>query len=322
MLENIKKFKKLLNESQNIILINHIRMDPDAFWSLSAFYYILKKNLNKNIIAINDEQRPENFSFLDENNIFITNPNLKDFNPDLIISFDASSLDQLWKSYKNNIDAFNKTNFIVIDHHITNPWFWNINIINTKSSSTCELIFEILENFSYTKYITPKIATLLNAWILTDTNMYYNQNTTPKTLEIAAKLMKLWSDYRTPIFEFFKQKSFEKTKLFWIALEKTQKNQNWKIIYTSLSKEDFKKAWATNQDTNWIIDMMINIKWAEIAFIIYTLNNWENKTSFRSKNFNVWKLCEKFWGWWHKLAAWFSSMKNILEIQNEILKKI
>jgi len=319
MQEKITKLKKLIENSNRILLINHIRMDPDAFGSLTAFYYILKK-LNKNVKAINDENKPESFVFLDKNQIFEPNLDLKEFNPDLIISFDAASIGQLWEIYKNNENIFNNTNFVVIDHHITNLGFGTLNIIDTKSSSTCELVFKILETFNWTWYITPKIATLLNAWILTDTNMYYNQNTSSTTLETAAKLLKLWSDFRTPIFEFFKKKSFEKTKLFWIALEKIKKE--WKIIYTSLLEKDFKKVWTTDQDTNWIIDMMINIDWVEIAFIVYSLNKWWNKASFRSKEFNVWEFCKKFgWGW-HRLAAWFSSEDSQEKIVEKILNEL
>lgn len=94
MQEKITKLKKLIENSNRILLINHIRMDPDAFGSLTAFYYILKK-LNKNVKAINDENKPESFVFLDKNQIFEPNLDLKEFNPDLIISFDAASIGQL-----------------------------------------------------------------------------------------------------------------------------------------------------------------------------------------------------------------------------------
>jgi len=321
MLENINLLEQAIKKSNRIVLINHIRMDPDAFGSLSAFYYILKE-LNKKVIAINDDKKPESFSFLDSENIFEINIDLKKYNPDLIISFDAASLWQLGETYIKNKETFDKTPFFVIDHHITNPWFWKINIIDTTSSSTCELVFEILERFNLVKYITPKIATLLNAWMLTDTNMYYNQNTTSKTLQIASKLLELWSDFRSPIYEFFKQKTFEKTKLFWIALSKIQTSSNWKIVYTTLTKQDFINTKATDQDTNGIIDMMINISWAEIAFIVYSLDKWWNKASFRSKTFNVWEFCESFWWGWHKLAAWFSSDEEIEKIVENIFDKL
>lgn len=36
------KFQNYLKNSKKILLINHRRMDGDAYGSLSAFYYILK----------------------------------------------------------------------------------------------------------------------------------------------------------------------------------------------------------------------------------------------------------------------------------------
>jgi nanoRNase/pAp phosphatase (c-di-AMP/oligoRNAs hydrolase) len=95
MQEKILKLKKLIEDSKKILLINHKRMDPDAFGSLESFYYILKNNFQKEIKAINDEESPKNFRFLDENQIFEPNLNIKNFYPDLIISFDAASVEQL-----------------------------------------------------------------------------------------------------------------------------------------------------------------------------------------------------------------------------------
>jgi nanoRNase/pAp phosphatase (c-di-AMP/oligoRNAs hydrolase) len=34
MKKNIEKFEKLIKKAEKILLINHIRMDPDAFGSL------------------------------------------------------------------------------------------------------------------------------------------------------------------------------------------------------------------------------------------------------------------------------------------------
>jgi len=243
MLQKTNKLKQLINNAWNIALFSHIRMDPDTFWSSAALYYILKK-LWKNVVLLNDEDAPKQFEYMWANNSITTNWNLKNFNPDLIISLDAASIEQLWESYKNNIDIIKKTNFVVIDHHITNSWFWNINIINTNSSSTCELLFEILENINLKQYIDSKIATLLITWILTDTNVFYNTNVSSKTHFITWKLLDLWANSRKSIFEFFKKKSINKTKLLWLALSKIEivknKLKNWKnIVYIIMEQSDY-----------------------------------------------------------------------------------
>lgn len=316
MLQKIKELWNLIGKSKKIALFSHIRMDPDTFWSSSALYYILEK-LWKKVVLLNDEEAPDEFSFMWANNIISHNYNLKEFNPDLIISLDAASIWQLAESYIKNKETIEKTPFIVIDHHISNEWFWDINIIDVNSSSTCELLFEILEINNLVQYIDSKIATLLITGILTDTNVFYNTNVTSKTHNIAWKLLDMWANSRKSIFEFFKKKSFKKAKLLWLWLSKIETillNKNWhnkNIVYTIITKEDFKKTNTTDRDTNWIIEHLINIEETEIAFIIYPLDNWKIKASFRSHTYNVSKLAQKLWGWWHKQAAWCSSDDNI-----------
>jgi len=323
MQEKITQLKELIKKSNNILLINHIRMDPDAFWSLTAFYYILEK-IWKDVKAINNEQRPDSFSFLDENQIFETS--IKNFYPDLIISFDVASTGQLWKVYEKNKILFQNTTFIVIDHHITNDWFWTLNIINPKYSSTCELLYDLINEINLAKYIDNKIANLLMAWILTDTNVFYNTNVSPNTFKVAWELLNLWANSRNSIFEFFKKKSIIKTKLLGKALlnikELSKTIYNKKIRYTILIEDDLKEIWASDRDTNWIIEHIINIENTEIAFIIYPLDKWWYKISFRSHKYDVSKIAELLWWWWHKQAAWSNLQKNItdtlIEIENYI----
>jgi hypothetical protein len=50
---------------------------------------ILEK-MGKNVKAINDSQVPESLLFLSQKNIIDPNLNIGDFNPDIIISLDAS----------------------------------------------------------------------------------------------------------------------------------------------------------------------------------------------------------------------------------------
>lgn len=319
--EKIKKLWELIKNSKKILLLSHIRMDPDTFWSMWAFYYILKK-LWKKVQATNDDLAPNSFEFLWASKIVKKDINIKKFSPDLIISFDAASLWQLWKVYSNNKKLF-KDNFVMIDHHITNKWYWNLNIIDKKSSSTCELTYEIIKELNYEKYINKKISTLLLAWILTDTNIFYNKNSSAKTLKIASELSEYKANTRKTMFNFFKKRTFNKSKLWWEALKDLKQDLDWKIIWITLKKEVFEKTNTSDRETSWLInEFLSNIEWMKVCFILYEIDTWEIKASFRSKKFNVSKFCKKFWWWWHKYAAWFSTKWNIENIENSIIEKL
>jgi phosphoesterase RecJ-like protein len=324
MEEKIKKLWELISTSNKILLINHIRMDMDAFWSLSALFDILT-TIWKDVRAVNDEEVIGSFSFTWYNQIIETNLDIKEYNPDLIISLDAASLDQLWNSYKNNVDIFNGANFVVIDHHKTNNWFWKINIIDINSSSTCELLFNILKELSLVQNLTAKSATALLSGIYTDTNIFYNSNTTSSTHHIAWELMDLGADFRMPYFELYKKKTFSASKLWWEVLSSKMKiSDNWKLIWALVDKELFKKTNSNDRDlTGLISEFFANIEWVEVSFICYETSNWQVKTSFRSTpNYDTSLIAQSFGWWWHKQAAGFISDMKLEEIEKDILEKI
>ncbi len=322
MKQNIQNFLNLINDSQKILLISHTRIDWDALGSLMALYKILEKQW-KTVKATSDEIVPEKFSFLWDINLIEPNLDIQNFNPDLIVILDCWSIDQVWDISTQNIDTIKQKKVVTIDHHVTNEWFWNVNIIDDKSSSACELLFETIEELNWIKYIDKNIATLLLTWIITDTNIYYNTNTTSKTLKVASKLFELWADFRSPIFQFFRKKEFNKSKLWWEILKDLKTTKDKKIVWAVVKEEYFSKTNTQKSDISWLInEFLANIDWVEISFLLYPLDSWEIKASFRSSWKDISKLCSNFWWWWHKQAAWFVSNKDIKIIEKEILESL
>ncbi len=297
-------------------------MDGDAFWSIASLYMILEK-MGKNIKAINDSQVPESLLFLSQKNIIDPTLNIDDFNPDIIISLDASDFWQLGETYEKNKDIFTEKPFIVIDHHFTNKEFWNINIVDKEISSTCELLYEIYKFLWYEKLIDNQIANCLLTGIYTDTNIFYNRNTSPKTLQIASELLALWSDSKQIIFELFRKKSLKKVKLFAKVLSHIAEYKDWKIVGTIAKKEDF---WDTDEEEiSWLLNEFIaNIDGAKVAFLLYETEKWGVKGSLRSNDdtINVAEICALFWWGGHKLAAGFKQSGKIEEVKEELLKEL
>ncbi|MCP4522702.1 MAG: bifunctional oligoribonuclease/PAP phosphatase NrnA [Candidatus Gracilibacteria bacterium] len=322
MEQKIHDFGKKLALAKKILLINHIRMDPDCFGSLAALYLILEKK-GYTVHAVNDDPAPNDFSFLGMNNIIKTDLDIQTYNPDLIISLDAASLSQLGNIYQDNQELFKTTDFVVFDHHITNPGFGSLNIINTNASSTCEVLFHTLEILGLDNVIDPKIATLLTAGIHTDTNIFYNANTTPETLITAAKLMKYGADFRAPMYEFYKKKTFQRTKLWGEVLKDIQQAENGKITYALIDEALFTKTGTNNSDTTGITnEFLANMEGSEVCFLLYPTGENTIKGSLRSKSIDVSAICASLGGGGHKLAAGFNFTGDIQEIEKILLGKL
>lgn len=326
-LENeIGKLKNYLKNSQKILLVNHRRMDGDAYGSLAWFYYILQKFWNYKIIATNDEKTPNTFLFLNEEEIFDTNINLADFHPDLIISFDVASLEQLWDMYKNNLHTFQNTTWVNIDHHISNSLFWNINIVDTSASSTCEIVWNIIKDFELEKYMDEKIATFLLTGIITDTNSFFNTNSSADSLKAASELMTYKPKHQDIIINLFKKKPYQRLKLWGKILESLKDMKNGKIVWNVVPKSLFIQTGTTDKDISGLIDeFLTTLDGLEIWFLLYELEDKKIKWSFRAKidTINLNEFCAKWWWGWHAKASGFViEWKNIYEIEQEVIEEL
>jgi len=326
-LENeLEKFRNYIKNSKKILLINHRRIDWDAFWSLSWFYYILQKIWNHIIFAINDEKTPESFKFLNNEEIFTSELNLAQFKPDLIISFDVASIEQFWDIYKNNLEIFQNTTLVNIDHHVSNNLFWNINIVNTEASSTCEIIWSIIKKFELEKYVDEKIATFLLIWIITDTNSFFNTNSSSSSLLSASELMMYKARHQDIIINLFKKKSYNKLKLWWKILESLKDIKDKKIVWNIVPKSLFIQTKTTDKDISGLIDEFITtIDWLEVWFLLYEIDDKKIKWSFRGKtnNIDLNNFCTKWWGWWHSRASWFIiEWRNLFEVEAEVIEEL
>lgn len=321
--EEKKKFQNYLKHSKKILLINHRRMDWDAYGSLSAFYYILQAIGTYEVKVVNDEHTPEVFHFLRKEELFDPNLDITDFAPDLIISFDAAAIEQLWDIYKNHLQTFLSTPFVVIDHHVSNPGFWSINIIDTDASSTCEITFDIIKQFWLLQYVNSDIATFLLTGLITDTNSFFNTNSSPKALSTAGELMDFHPRHQDIIINLFKKKPYNRIKLWGTILEWLKDIANGKIVWNIVPKSTFIQTQTTDKDISGLIDeFLTTIEGLEVAFLLYEIDDKKIKWSFRAKTdlINLSEFCWNFWGGWHTRASGFVvEWKNIFEVEQEVV---
>jgi len=107
---------------------------------------------------------------------------------DFIVSVDAPNLNSLGAVYTDNQTQFQGKNLINIDRHITNGFFGSVNYVNKVASSTCELIFKILQGINAD--VDKDIATNLYNGLAQATNNFTSYSVNAETFETAAQLLK------------------------------------------------------------------------------------------------------------------------------------
>lgn len=179
---------------------------------------------------------------------------------DLIITLDVADVHQMGAIYTDHQALFEKLPVICFDHHASNPGFGDINIIDTHSASTTEVLYHFLPTWlgdDWQKKVDADIATLLLTGIITDTGSFQNANTTPQSLEVAAELVELGARQQEIIRHVFKTKNIATLRLWGRVLSKIKTDPVHRLIWSSVSAEDLSDLGATIDDTEGIIDELL-----------------------------------------------------------------
>jgi phosphoesterase RecJ-like protein len=231
---------------------------------------------------------------------------------DLIITVDTAELKQLRNFYENNPEMFYQIPVVNIDHHVSNVHFGKVNHVDIMASSTTEMLVPILEELSRIEekeLIDDDIATLLLAGIITDTGSFQNANTTPKAFDVAAKLVGYGARQQEIIQNVYKTKQLSQLKLWGRVLSKIQTDSKYHIVWSTVSKQDFKDTESTEDQTGDIIDeLMTNAPEAEIVVLIKEKQDGAVSGSVRTvtQMFSATEIAELFGGGGHARAAGFT----------------
>ncbi|MGE3278477.1 MAG: DHH family phosphoesterase [Candidatus Altimarinota bacterium] len=244
---------------------------------------------------------------------------------DLIITVDVADISQLGKLYEDNAELFTSTPIINIDHHISNPGFGKINLIDVASSSTAEILYGLirhLEQHFQKNLIVPETATFLLSGVTTDTGSFQNANTTPKSMDIAADLMEAGANQQDIIKYLFRTKKLSTLKLWGRILTKLEVDEKHKLVWSSITQQDLKQTGAHMDESGDIIDeLLVHAPEAEIV-VLFKEDPDLVSVSFRSKNAqaNVMEIAQEFGGGGHVQASGVKFPgKTLQEVMNMVL---
>ncbi|MEW6103880.1 MAG: bifunctional oligoribonuclease/PAP phosphatase NrnA [bacterium] len=283
---------KVLQERDNFIITSHIRPDGDSIGSQITLFLLLK-SLGKNVIIINEDNPQGYFSFLPHlSEILQPDDNRKD----VALILDVNEIERLGIRTKKIIERVPlKVN---IDHHLGGG-IGNVNWMDEKASSVCEMIYKLLIGLS--KEVDKDIAILLYVGIATDTGFFSFRNTTQDSLRICAELLEYGIEPSEIKEKLYSTKNINELRLFGKALCNLKMDGS--IVSARITEEMVDEA-NREPETDTLLDMMRGIKEALVIVLFRELSSQRTKISLRSKRgFDVRSIASKFGGGGHLCAA-------------------
>ena len=308
-MENYNILNKI-TDMKSICIIGHIDPDADALASMVVLKNFLKSKFHSEIHLFADcEDVVSNCKYIIKNEQFNITPNN---NYDFAIAVDSTNTDRLGKYQQ----LFNNASYTIsIDHHSTNPQFAQTNIIE-HTSSTCEIIYKILEFNNYN--FSTKDYEFLYAGIITDTNNFTNPSTNKETHLIASKICNN-IDILEIYNNFFSNFSLINMQLFACAINNITAYEDNRIIISYISQTTLNNINATNNDLTGIVNRISQINNNVLTCFIQPKGDNLNYVSLRAKNgYDISTIAKKYGGGGHKGASGFTSSSKQEDIINNI----
>lgn len=306
--EKAREFRRLVEESEYIVLTCHVRPDGDAIGSTLGLWHLLR-SLGKEATVIIPDKAPSSLSFL---------PGVKEIavwtchaeycettvaHADLIICCDfntPSRQDSLAPLIQGA-----ECPHVLIDHHPDPEDFASLTISYPDMSSTCEVCFRLIAAMGLFGEVNTDCATCLLTGMVTDTRNFTVNIKHSDIYEILMRLLDKGVDKERILRESLNSRSYWSLRIEAYALsERLEIFQPMRGALITLDRNDLEKFHYERGDTEGLVNRPL-----EIRGMVWSVFMREDsdciKVSARSINgFPVSKICKDlFNGGGHLQAA-------------------
>lgn len=276
--KTMSRLTELLDEAVTVAIIGHIRPDGDDIGScLGTYNYIIENYPDKKKVRVFLESKISKFNFMHGYDDICHKMDKDDRDYDLVICQDASTVDRL-----GDFSELLKTakHSLCIDHHRTNDGFCEINDIRPNTSSTSEVVFELLDE----EKISRNTAECLYTGIVHDTGVFQYTCMSPRTMEIAGRLLNKGVDPEFIVSYTFYQKTFNQIRAWGYAFQNAKLACDGRIIYSVFTWKDMKKFGISSIELDGISSELRLVDTADFAMLIYQDGQNSFKLSMRSND--------------------------------------
>lgn len=284
----------LIAASRQPLLICHVAPDGDAIGSLLGLMWLLDAR-GKTVTALSQDGVPEDLCFLPGSAGVVTEVRGR---PDLLIAVDCSDPGRLGKAGQDTY--LNQLPLLNIDHHVTNPGFGTVNMVDPLAASTAELLFDLAQALDWE--MPGAAAQCLLTGIVTDTQGFRTSNTTARSLYSAQRLMEAGASLHLVTERVLERRSFDSICLWGQALAAARLEDS--IAWTVIPQTMRTPCGGVDQKDSGIASFLISAEEAEVSAVIVERKDGAIDVGFRSAGrVDVAALAVKLGGGGHPKAA-------------------
>ena len=286
----VQQALNLFAPAQRIALLAHESPDGDCIGSALGMAHMLRA-MGKTCVPACADAPPQNLAFLPGIETVVQDLGDEDF--DLVIALDAGELRRFGTLYERHQDFLNRAHIVNIDHHISSGGCGQVNIIDPGAAATAEVLVLLQQQ---AKLPLPKEAALcLLTGLITDTSSFQFTNTTPRTLEVAAELLRHGVITETVVQPIYRERSLVQARFQAAVIDHARTSCEGRLIWSWATGETLAQAGATPEMDDNSSGMLRDIAGVRIAafFKSYGEPNVTRLSLRSAAPYNAAELCQR-----------------------------
>lgn len=256
----VERAMALITSAQRIALLAHESPDGDCIGSALGMAHILRQ-LGKECIPACADAAPQNLSFLP--GIETLQQTLGDEAFDLVIALDTGELRRFGRIYEDHKTFLDNATILNIDHHINSEGCGQVNIIDIIAAATAELI--VLFQQQTDLPLNKEAALCLLTGVITDTSSFQFTNTTPRTFELAAILLRAGAIPETVVQPIYRTRPLAQVRFQAMILASAQTSCGGRLIWSQATKATLEAAGAIPEMDDNTSGLLRDIEGVQVA---------------------------------------------------------
>jgi phosphoesterase RecJ-like protein len=301
----------LLTAAQTVLIVTHPKPDGDAIGSLLGLGNQIRK-MGKQVTCAVDEGVPPYLKFLPFSETVVSTLDKGEW--DLLITTDIADATRGGKVGDYGIQHSKR--HLNIDHHPTNPLFGDVAMVFPNAVSATEVVYDWWEATGQS--CEQEVAVPLLTGIITDTQGFRTSNTTPRTLELAMRLMQKGASLTEISARTLESKNAQEFQLWKMMLPSAELEG--KVAYGMVTLAQAAKVGMNDTTDAGLVQFLVNIEEAMVAVMFKERPNGQVTLSMRAKRgYNVAEVATQFGGGGHIQAAGATIDGTIDEIKAKVM---
>ncbi|MBR0332989.1 MAG: DHH family phosphoesterase [Alistipes sp.] len=251
--------------AQRMVILSHTNPDGDAVGSSIAWAEALRRE-GHDVVCIVPNKYPYYLDWMTGIGDVVIHRTESDraaaavAEADVIFCLDFHSLSRL-DQLSEVIAANTSAKRVLIDHHLNPTEQFDIMFSHPESSSTCFLVYKVIEALWGAQSVTPSQAEVLYVGMMTDTGNFSFSQLTPELYQALAVLSATGINIPQIYNNVYNSFTEGRARLFGYAINRKMKMlRKGTVAYMSLTEEEMRRFWFQQGDSEGFVNYPLSIK--------------------------------------------------------------